>query len=279
MSAMSSWTYPSGWPKPSDLDEGEIKVCVDPEFECIDGNNKATSLTNLNASSKDPAKVHWRKCMETAVNGVFSALWCLDVKNVTCDLCPDKHSFEHCLSHRHFKRVYQFAENQDYFKCRQEKQMVQVWKVRGGGIRFNHLDGLVEAFGGTERQPPLAIPRVLMTMWGIPPPRPQPLQGPDSNRYYYVDGTGLCKPPPPPWPPIATCHSMDARNEKESDIAAGPTQDNYFLGEAVLAWSGGRWHDAHITDVFPCHCLVRLSTTNAIIEMASICIRRHTQYV
>ena len=180
MTSTGTWTYPPGWPRPDQMAEGEVTIVHDVEADAnFSFDLKASSLSNI---SHD--RHWWRACMGQSCYDVHSALYSLGLVEINCTLCQPVHSFEHCLAEKHFKRVRQFVTqfickggDDDYFRVRQEAPLIQVWRVPGGGIRYNHLDGMVEIFGGMNRQPPLCIPKAIKIHRGVPPyhlPPPPP---------------------------------------------------------------------------------------------------------
>jgi hypothetical protein len=144
-------------------------------------------------------KTSWKMAMEPAAHDFLRALKSCSVCYVTCELCKNNHTFEHLTAVKHFKHVWEVLDKYPANKMAVEPAanlpyeqarggFWQTFSLRSGGLRFNHLDGSIEVFGGQNLQPPPEPS----------PPPPVPL--PKVIVILPPDGT-LPQPPPPKEPP------------------------------------------------------------------------------
>eukprot|EP00448_Togula_jolla_P034254 CAMPEP_0170631576 /NCGR_PEP_ID=MMETSP0224-20130122/34731_1 /TAXON_ID=285029 /ORGANISM="Togula jolla, Strain CCCM 725" /LENGTH=157 /DNA_ID=CAMNT_0010959957 /DNA_START=98 /DNA_END=568 /DNA_ORIENTATION=+ len=99
--------------------------------------------------------------MNDVVMLFYTALESHSIVAACCDKCPNQHTFVHVVGPKHYRHLWSVVENYDHMPYEQAREHFwQEWLFRGGGMRFNHLDGAVEVWRGAVR------PQV--------PPRPQP---------------------------------------------------------------------------------------------------------
>lgn len=123
--------------------------------------------------------------MEPSVSLLCQALQASGISYLpNCDLCGT-HSMEHCTAANHYKVMWRRVDPYaalDYEEVRNQPIFWQSWLLSGeGGLRFNHLDGVIEVFTiGAGQETPAYTPL--------------PKGGALANRAAAVP------PPPPPWP-------------------------------------------------------------------------------
>ena len=164
---MWSTPWPENWTKISELGCGCVEQVENPVS--VPTSEEIGSLAHLHGGV-----FAWKASMETVVLRFWDACYSFNGMILRCGICPNEHGFEHCTSKKHFDFIWHQFLFSKLEECQKGKRSYHLhrsdscfWQqvlVKGGGLRFNHVDGAVEIFafgdvdvnGGCRIPPPLS---------------------------------------------------------------------------------------------------------------------------
>ena len=175
--------WPPSWPFQQSLNEDLPTLCVQ-RVAWPTGQHSRT-FAHINRG-----KSHWIELMQPAVDSYYEFLSRNGVSHPCCELCANNHCWPHCTSKKHFDRVYALARNCPLDWEQSRIGFIQQFQVADCIVRFNHLDGSIDALSVHS-----SIPDPLDPLEQPPPPSHPPPTGSSAPL------GPLEQPPPPSYPP------------------------------------------------------------------------------
>ena len=176
--------WPPSWPSRQSLNEDSPAVCVQPVAWPSGQHSRTFSHINRGSS-------HWIELMRPNIDLLHAVLERNRVWYACCELCANKHCWFHCGSKNHYNRVYEHATDCPLDWEQSRTVFIQQFQVADCIVRFNHLDGSIDA---------------LSVHSSIPAPPLRPLEQPPTPSHPPPTGSRaplrpLEQPPPPSYPP------------------------------------------------------------------------------
>ena len=150
--------WPPSWPAQETLQEEAATVCVQPVSLLPEGQD-AKSFPHMNQG-----KAHWMKVMAPPIDLYYEVLARNGVCYPVCELCRpnhagDFHCWPDCKSRNHWKNVWERIEEITLPWEQARNYFYQQFQVANLMVRFNHLDGSIDAeVISSWRPPPPACP-------------------------------------------------------------------------------------------------------------------------